>query len=70
MSRITSVEQRQSGLYVIRASDGVRYATKNPWLASLAQRAKDKGAEVTLQSGGGWYYRELRHVLFAAEVHP
>lgn len=56
---ITSVTQKPSGLYVIADSDGGLHATRNAWLASLADQLRRKGAAVELFSASGWWYRDL-----------
>lgn len=53
---------RPSGIYRITATDGTEYATKDAWVASLCQRAKDRDQPVKVWSGSGWFYREMREV--------
>ncbi len=55
-------EPRPSGIYRITAEDGTKYATKDPWKASLCREAIRTGQNVKVWSGGGWFYRDLREV--------
>lgn len=56
---IASVTKQPSGLFVITDSAGQKHATRNAWLASLADRFREQGTDVELYSSSGWYYRDL-----------
>ena len=59
---IQSVIQKPSGWYVVTDSTGTAHATKSAWLASLAERYREKEANVAILSYRGWNYRELRTI--------
>ena len=59
MTTIVNVKQQPSGLYLVTDSDGKKHATKNAWLATLAQRYRQLQTPVVLHGGAGWYYRDL-----------
>lgn len=61
-TRIVRVERGRNGLWRITDSEGVRYATKNAWLASLCDRYREQGVVVEIASSAGWYYRELQSI--------
>lgn len=60
-TRILSVTER-NGLFRIRTSDNQVHATKNAWLASVAERYKISGELVEMHDGGGWFYRNVRAI--------
>lgn len=61
MTRIMSVRER-NGLFRIRDSQGVLWATRDGWLASLADRFRESGEPVTLHGRSGWFYADLRAI--------
>ncbi len=52
------------GLWIIRADDGERYATKDALKASVCERAHALNVPVDIMSRQGWFYRELITVVF------
>lgn len=56
---IVAVEVRPSGMVRITDAHGTKYATKDLWLASLAEQYMKKKTLVDIHSGAGWFYREL-----------
>lgn len=59
---ITAVKQQPSGLWLITDDAGTVYATKSPFTAALADRARELQAAVSILSVRGWYYRELKRL--------
>lgn len=63
MVTITSVIERpKTHLFVITDSKGGKYATRNAWLASLAEQYQKAQTPVILAAFSGWYYDELQDV--------
>lgn len=56
---IASVVKKPSGLWVITDTAGKKYATRNSWKASIADRARERGKKVLILSYSGWYYDDL-----------
>lgn len=59
---ITAVHRQPSGLWLITDSAGVRYATKNALLVSVALAMHILKAPVSMVASTGWYYRELHQI--------
>lgn len=59
---ITTVKKQPSGFWVITDAAGTRYATKSNFQAALADRYRELGTEVRIDSASGWYYRDLREI--------
>jgi hypothetical protein len=60
---ITSVDKMPSGRWIITDSTGTRYQTRSMFLASVADRCRELGKDVTIVSGSGFYDRELREIV-------
>lgn len=45
--------------WLIVDANGVKYATRNMFVAALAERCREKQALVTIGSSAGWYYRDI-----------
>lgn len=56
---VTPKWDRKGGWWLIKASDGEKYATRDMFAASVAERAQQIGANVKLLSSSGWNYRNL-----------
>ena len=56
-TRILSVTRGPSGVWRIRTDDRNVYATKNGWLASLADRYRAMHTAVDFEWTTGWCYR-------------
>jgi hypothetical protein len=59
---ITRVTQQPSGLWIVTDAAGVRYATRSAFQAAAAERYRELGTDVQIQSGAGWYYRDLHEM--------
>jgi hypothetical protein len=66
---VASVERRPT-LWRITDDEGVRWATKDAWLASLADRYRESRQTVRLMGPAGWYYRSLEHIEPVQETTP
>jgi hypothetical protein len=66
-TRILSVTRGPSGVWRIRTDDRNVYATKNGWLASLADRYRAAHEQVEMESSSGWFYRELSGIRLITE---
>ena len=53
--------------WLIRDTDGAKYATRNMWHAALCDRAQRGGLEVRIWSSAGWHYRDLDEVRLVDE---
>lgn len=63
---IADVKKQPSGLFVITDDAGERYATKDPWKASVAEEARKGERQVSILSFRGWFYRDLRSITVVA----
>jgi hypothetical protein len=60
---VLAVVPRQDGRsFLVIDSEDTKYITQDVWLASLAQSYQKSGEPVRLDSGAGWYYRNLTFV--------
>ena len=45
--------------FVIVDANGEKHATRNQFIAALAERCRDKQTPVSILSASGWHYRDL-----------
>ncbi len=60
---VTARPSLRGTLYKIVDSEGQHYATRDPWRASLCERARQGGLLVKLWSSAGWHDRNLTQVM-------
>ena len=60
MTTIKSVKEAVSGgFWIVTDAEGVKHATKNVFLASLAKQHQQHQTPVHIGSSAGWFYRDL-----------
>ena len=62
MTTITQViakEPQGRQWWLIVDAEGIKYSTRNLWIAALAERCREKQTKVLIGSSAGWFYRDL-----------
>lgn len=67
--RVTPRHDAKGNLWIVNTDDHQTLATRSMFFATFADRARELGRDVTMQTAAGHYYRDILLIDFARPGH-